>query len=54
MMPEKRVGETNRELVTRLADLKWLQDCTSQEEVRDAIVKEQLLDSLCVSAWVRE
>ncbi len=54
----KRGGETNRELVARLEDLatKWMQGCTNMEEVKDVIVKEQLLNSLPehIRIWVRE
>jgi hypothetical protein len=41
-------GETPWELVTHFTDLanKWLKDCSSVDEVRDAIVKEQLLATI--------
>ena len=54
----KKDGETNRELVARLEDLatKWLQDCTSMAEIRDEVIKEQLLNSLPerIRIWVKE
>jgi hypothetical protein len=51
-------GEMPRELVIHLTDLanKWIKDCSSINEVRDAIVKEQLLATLPddVRVWVSE
>ena len=50
--------EMPRELVTHLTDLanKWLKDCSAVDEVRDAIVEEQLLATLPddVRVWVSE
>ena len=51
-------GETPRELATRLDDLasKWLRECGTVQEVRDVVVKEQLLGVLPeeLRVWVRE
>ena len=51
-------GESPPALATRLADLasKWLKGCGSVQEVVDAVVKEQLLQSLPedVRVWVSE
>ena len=51
-------GETPVEMVTRLNDLatKWLKDNMSADEIRDAVVKEQLLTSLPehIRIWVSE
>ena len=51
-------GEMPRELLTHLTDLanKWLKDCSSVDEVRDAIVKEQRLATLPddVRVWVSQ
>ena len=50
--------ETHRELATRLADTvdKWTRECSSVQELRDLIVKEQLLNSLPsdIRVWVSE
>ena len=54
----RKDGETNMELVTRLGDLanRWLKACDTAEEVKDAVVLEQLLNSLPddVRVFVRE
>ena len=54
----RKDGETNMELVTRLGDLanKWLKACDTAEEVKDAVVLEQLLNSLLddVRVFVRD
>ena len=46
------------EIATRLTDLagRWLKDCSTFEEVKDAVVKEQLLTTLPedVRMWVKE
>ena len=44
----RKDGETHRELATRLADTvdKWTRECSSVQELRDLIAKEQLLNSL--------
>ena len=51
-------GQTPTELATRLADLanKWLKDCKTVDDVKDAVVKEQLLQTLPeeVRVWVTE
>lgn len=51
-------GQTPLEIATRLTDLanKWLKDCSTAEEVKDAVVKEQLMSTLSddVRAWVKE
>ena len=51
-------GETPTELATRLADLanKWLKDCGTVAEVKDAVVREQLMATLPddVRVWVSE
>lgn len=51
-------GKTPTEIATRLTDLagRWLKDCTTVEEVKDAVVKEQLLATLPeeVRMWVKE
>ena len=51
-------GESPRELATRLTDLanKWLKDKTTVPAVIDAVVMEQLLDTLPADlrVWVRE
>ena len=51
-------GQTPTEITTRLADLagKWLKDCTTVDEVKDAVVKEQLLTTLPedVRVWVTD
>ena len=45
---KRKDGETHRELATRLADSveKWTKECGTVQEVRDLIVKEQLLNAL--------
>ena len=54
----RKEGESNRELTARLNDLasKWLQDCSSVDQVKDLIVMEQLVDMLPVDVriFVRE
>ena len=51
-------GESNRELVARLDDLanKWLESCTSVDEVKDKVVLEQFLSTLTeeVRVFIRE
>ena len=51
-------GEAPRELVTRLTDLatRWTRECTSQKELLDLMIKEQLLRMLPedVRIWVNE
>ena len=51
-------GETLRELVTRLSDLvsRWTKDCSSVDDMKDLMVKEQLLAALPedVRLWVTE
>jgi len=51
-------SETARELVVRLEDLatKWTKDCKIVEELRDAVVMEQLLNMLPkeIRVWVKE
>ena len=51
-------GETPRELATRLSDLAlwWTKDCHTAAEVRELVVKEQLLNTLPedVRVWVSE
>lgn len=51
-------GKTPRELATRLDDLasEWLRECGTVQEVRDVVVKEQLLGVLPeeLRVWVRE
>lgn len=51
-------GKTPTEIATRLTDLagRWLKDCETVEEVKDAVVKEQLLKTLPedVQMWVKE
>ena len=51
-------GETPVELTTRVQDLadKWLKVCGPREVVVDAVVKEQLLNTLPqdVRVWVKE
>ena len=44
----RKVGESHRELVIRLQDAaqKWMKDCHTIEELREAIVVEQLLNRL--------
>ena len=53
-----RAGKTPTEIATRLTDLagRWLKDCSTFEEVKDAVVKEQLLTTLPedVRMWVKE
>ena len=55
---QMKSGETLQELVTHLTDIatKWLRDCTSMEEVHDALIKEQLLETLSkdVHVWMTE
>ena len=45
---KRKDRETHRELATRLADSveKWTKECGTVQEVRDLIVKEQLLNAL--------
>ena len=54
----KGPGETYREQASRLQDVakKWLKGCTTMEELLDAIVKEQLVDTLpqALKIWVSE
>ena len=54
----RKEGETHRELATRLADTvdKWTRECSSVQELRDLIAKEQLLNSLPsdIRVWVSE
>ena len=51
-------GEAFRELATRLQDLarKWTRECTTVEELLEAIVVEQLIHTLPedIRVWVRE
>ena len=51
-------GQSPTELVTRLSDIagKWLKDCKTVEDIKDAVVKEQLLSALPddVRVWVSE
>jgi hypothetical protein len=44
----KKSDETNRELVARLNDLagKWMQGCKTNDDIKDMIVKEQLINTL--------
>ena len=53
-----KTGETHRELSVRLDDLlsKWLKTCETVEEIKDQLVKEQLLKTLPadVCIFVRE
>ena len=53
-----KAGKTPTEIATRLTDLagRWLKDCHTVEEVKDAVVKEQLLITLPedVCMWVKE
>ena len=41
-------GESNRELAVRMMDWqgKWLRECKSMEDIREAVGKEQFLNSL--------
>ena len=43
-----RPGESNRKLVARLEDLasKWTKGCVSVEELKDMVIREQLLNRL--------
>ena len=54
----QRQGETPRELATRLQDMakKWLKDCGTVEAILEAVVLEQLLETLPaeIRVWVRE
>ena len=54
----KKQGETNRELVNRLDDLvnKWMQECKTIEEVKDEVIREQVVNSVPedVRIWVKE
>ena len=54
----KKQEESNKEFATRLQDLtnKWMQECTSMEELKDHIVMEQLIDTLpsAVRIYVKE
>ena len=51
-------GESNRELAVRMMDWqgKWLRECKSMEEIREAVGKEQFLNSLPMDKrlWVVE
>ena len=51
-------GQTLTEIATKLTDLagRWLKDCGTAEEVKNAVVKEQLLATLPedVRMWVKE
>ena len=53
-----KVGQTPTEITSRLTDLagRWLKDCSTMEEVKDAVVKEQLLAVLPgdIRMWVKE
>ena len=53
-----KVGQTPTEIATRLTDLagRWLKDSSTMEEVKDAVVKEQLLAVLPedIRMWVKE
>ena len=55
---KKSEGESYRELVVRLSDLeqKWTRECSSMQEIRDLIMREQLLNSLPsdLRVWVTE
>ena len=56
---KKAASESHRDLLTKLKDLsqKWLKNyATSPEKVMDAVVMEQLIDTLSpeVKVWVRE
>ena len=44
----RKEGKSNRELAIRMMDWqgKWLRECKSIEDVREAIGKEQFLNSL--------
>ena len=54
----RKVGESHRELAIRLQDAaqKWTKDCHTIEELREAIVVEQLLNKLPedIRVWVKE
>ena len=54
----KGPGETYPEQVSRLQDVakKWLKGCSMMEELLDAIIKEQLVDTLpqALKIWVSE
>ena len=58
MLASQLVGESNQELATRLTDLagKWLKQCNTLDKLKDAIVLEQLVNTLLlnVQVWVRE
>ena len=53
-----KAGQTPTQITTILTDLagKWLKDCKSVDEVKDAVVKEQLMTTLPqeVRVWVTE
>ena len=55
---KKKEGESHRELAIRLQDAvgKWTKDCTSVQQIREAIVTEQLLSTLPeeIRVWVKE
>ena len=54
----KGPGETYREQASKLYDMakKWLKGCTTVDELLDAVVKEQLVDTLpqALKVWVNE
>ena len=54
----KGPGETYREQASKLNDMakKWLKGCTTVDELLDAVVKEQLVDTLpqALKVWVSE
>ena len=51
-------GNSPTEIATKLTDLagRWLKDCTTTEDVKDAVVKEQLLLTFLedIRMWVKE
>ena len=55
---KNKAGQTPTEIATRLTDLasRWLKDCSTAEEVQDAVVKEQLLATFPedIRMWVKE
>ena len=55
---KKESGESYRELVARLQDLeqKWTRECTDVEQLRELVVREQLLNTLPtdIRVWVAE
>ena len=54
----KGPGETYREQASKLYDMakKWLKGCTTVDELLDAVVKEQLVDTMpqALKVWVNE